>query len=934
QALTGCLVGPAKLWCLKTFRCLNILASETAVDSLSVDWPGRRACAGLRNGAVRLWDLDAAQVLGDFTEGAETAKESGTAVSGTVVDCRGRRALSGFEDGHLAYWHFDGRGAVGTVSDTLPQAGDPRKKSAKVFLAHYSALRSLVAHWREADSRALVGSDDGSLSLWRVESGECLARFARHIGFVWAIHADWARERAVSGAFDGCLKLWDLRTGECLRTIQGHSRPIRSICCGGDLNGEPRRKEIRPVMNWSSLEQFPAWRQASAPSLPRCTKTDLAAAAAWGEKRAFFLLTSQTAKDEEGEASASSQVSVELFLGNPSSPQSAVVNRTIQIGVQGVNVRKAPFSQLLVARGGRGLCLVGACAAAVALPDLEDEEACWDLQAVALSGPSGPSGPSSILKVAWHPLSDCHLGVLGEGSWSLVNLSASVREPELYFDFRRPEKSQEEAVVDFAWAIQDGPGATPEEAWLSLSVFFLGSSGRISLRNPVLPSVAVMPQAMLSALAADPNDWLREALLTGPSMAAEHSGGSCVTRHSLHLHARGPRTPGEQMVEEALQDGPQSPQSVRHAKSSFCSLQLVSLSPLVMIARATNSGLIQLLALEAAPGPAFTSTKIACALLEEIDLMCSSSEASLRMLALHHEPNPSFLAYSNSLVAVVDINLQGTSSVRTLAETRSEAKESGSTEFAGLQLLDGRGLLLRVERRSSRSPIALQLLDLESKGIPGDKSEGREHSTCKESQGLDSMRRLLLAPLSSGLMTPDAERTERSAEDVARKLSQLQAQLASLCPRQELLQHLGNTLPSRVDRLTTQLAELSEKPGPKLSSEDSELLALGSRQEALLGRQRRVLLALSAELELRALASLSQETPRLFARFHELRRATKLLKTGIQASKESRNAGARFGSPSAQLSLQRGWTGTTAQHLQLQAAEADSVVEAAAAKWP
>ena len=220
---------------------------------------------------------------------------------------------------------------------------------------------------------------------------------------------------------------------------------------------------------------------------------------------------------QEGEASASSQVSVELFLGNPSSPQSALVNRTIQIGVQGVNVRKAPFSQLLVARGGRGLCLVGACAAAVALPDLEDEEAgrpalfecrfcsllrlgqaCWDLQAVALSG---PSGPSSILKVAWHPLSDCHLGVLGEGSWSLVNLSASVREPELHFDFRRPEKSQEETVVDFAWAIQDGPGATPEEAWLSLSVFFLGSSGRISLRNPVLPSVAVMPQAMLSALA-------------------------------------------------------------------------------------------------------------------------------------------------------------------------------------------------------------------------------------------------------------------------------------------------------------------------------------------------------------------------------------------------------------------------------------------------
>ena len=30
--------------------------------------------------------------------------------------------------------------------------------------------------WRDTDSRALVGSDDGSLSLWRIETSECLAR--------------------------------------------------------------------------------------------------------------------------------------------------------------------------------------------------------------------------------------------------------------------------------------------------------------------------------------------------------------------------------------------------------------------------------------------------------------------------------------------------------------------------------------------------------------------------------------------------------------------------------------------------------------------------------------------------------------------------------------------------------------------------------------
>ena len=93
---------------------------------------------------------------------------------------------------------------------------------------------------------------------------------------------------------------------------------------------------------------------------------------------------------------ASSQVCVELFL---SSPQSPVVNRKIQIGVDGVNVRKAPFSQLLLARGSRGLCLFGTCPAAVALPNLEDDEA-----------PGRSESLIALLILAAHVLSARHAG--------------------------------------------------------------------------------------------------------------------------------------------------------------------------------------------------------------------------------------------------------------------------------------------------------------------------------------------------------------------------------------------------------------------------------------------------------------------------------------------------------------------------------------------
>jgi hypothetical protein len=44
------------------------------------------------------------------------------------------------------------------------------------FSQQSSPIFTWFRQWKDHGSRALVGSDDGSLSLWRLESGECLAR--------------------------------------------------------------------------------------------------------------------------------------------------------------------------------------------------------------------------------------------------------------------------------------------------------------------------------------------------------------------------------------------------------------------------------------------------------------------------------------------------------------------------------------------------------------------------------------------------------------------------------------------------------------------------------------------------------------------------------------------------------------------------------------
>jgi len=235
RAASGSLDGTAKIWNLKDGSCTHTLPSQSAVFTLAVNWKEMKICGALRSGIVRMWDMTSEKCQSgvhsrDLSFAPSSSIPSGTSVSSVAVDMVGHRAVSGLEDGHLAYWQFaklEGVDEVASGSNDIPVAATPPK--AKVLLAHYRAIRSISARWASTDSRALCGSDDGSLSLWCLDSQSCVARFGRHVGFVWCLCADWARDRAVSGAFDGCLKLWDLRTGDCLRTLQGHSRPVRSI---------------------------------------------------------------------------------------------------------------------------------------------------------------------------------------------------------------------------------------------------------------------------------------------------------------------------------------------------------------------------------------------------------------------------------------------------------------------------------------------------------------------------------------------------------------------------------------------------------------------------------------------------------------------------------------------------------------------------------
>jgi WD40 repeat protein len=94
---------------------------------------------------------------------------------------------------------------------------------------------------------ALSGHDDGTLSLWEVDTGQKLRTFAGDTGAIQVVafapdgltalsaahHKHWSRGPDPSFRVPA-LKLWDVSTGREIRELTGHTEPITSIKFAAD----------------------------------------------------------------------------------------------------------------------------------------------------------------------------------------------------------------------------------------------------------------------------------------------------------------------------------------------------------------------------------------------------------------------------------------------------------------------------------------------------------------------------------------------------------------------------------------------------------------------------------------------------------------------------------------------------------------------------
>ncbi|MFN7384702.1 MAG: protein kinase domain-containing protein [Dolichospermum sp.] len=102
----------------------------------------------------------------------------------------------------------------------------------KTLKGHFNWVRS-VAYSPDGQTLA-SGSDDNTIKLWNVNTGNLLQTFTGHSDLVWSVAYSPDGQTLASGSWDKTIKLWDVKTGNLLQTLKGHSDFVISVAYSPD----------------------------------------------------------------------------------------------------------------------------------------------------------------------------------------------------------------------------------------------------------------------------------------------------------------------------------------------------------------------------------------------------------------------------------------------------------------------------------------------------------------------------------------------------------------------------------------------------------------------------------------------------------------------------------------------------------------------------
>ncbi|WGV26407.1 protein kinase domain-containing protein [Halotia branconii] len=230
-----------KLWNLNTFHEIVTLCGHShAVKSIAFSPDGQILASGSWDKKVILWDINTNTEIYTLTKHQ-------LQVSSVAFSPQGKLLATASFDRTIHLWQLT------------------TQKSEGQFQNHpcCTLLGSLLGHTRAVltiafspDGKILAtGSDDNTIKLWEVSTGQLITTLSGHSWSVVAIAFTADGETVISASWDKTVKLWRVSTAEELATLFGHVDSVSAVAVSQVAQLIASGSKDKTIKLWQLVEQ-------------------------------------------------------------------------------------------------------------------------------------------------------------------------------------------------------------------------------------------------------------------------------------------------------------------------------------------------------------------------------------------------------------------------------------------------------------------------------------------------------------------------------------------------------------------------------------------------------------------------------------------------------------------------------------------------------